>query len=456
MKNIKRKVCILILLGIMVGSLSACSRIDRIKKGASEALQKKPVESATTEQYKQTEEIVTEQVKDSFEEQEESIPSETEAPTEVSQTDSPDIEQTEAPSLQEIAISTDERYKINIFLSNFSEQNFCESYVQDEETNEYTHVLNDFDAATADIMELVGFAYAHAKINMNVLEQFTYDGYPYYGIPFSTIKSITENFFGRPLEQTDIQTGQWNEYWGYSGILLDGFVCYPAADGATYNNMTVVEKMYDLGDGTIEIPFNIYTVTDIGADGSIALIAGAIQDKSVYYFTPDDAESHPYFEHHLSGVAVVRPHTTDYGAQSYQLISYQLTNKENAKIEAETAISPEALGQAPESFTKDDLIGNWTVAAERTMEYNEQSLNGMFGRPYNDSMTFKENGAIEFYITYYGGSGEYELSNDRVNYNIVSWEDTDEAGTMHARIIDGTLYLVHEFFDSVIVFWEKK
>ena len=54
------------------------------------------------------------------------------------------------------------------------------------------------------------------------------------------------------------------------------------------------------------------------------MLTGKIKDQSVYYYTQTDAEAHPDFELHLSGVAVVKPYIDSNGEETYQLISYEL------------------------------------------------------------------------------------------------------------------------------------
>ena len=218
------------------------------------------------------------------------------------------------PKQKEISISRDEQYKSNIFLSNFSEQSFYE-----------IHTSEKFEVKTADVMVLVKFAWIYAKINMDdEVEWIVQDNYPYYGVDIETINSVSLRFFDRGINISDIRTGRWGEYDNSEFLVVGNKVCLPAADGETYNHMTVANKMYDLGNGTRKIEFAIYSISDIGGDDSIVLSGGIVQDKSVYYYTAEDAGANQFFDYYLSGVAVVKPYTTKNGTATYQLVSYEL------------------------------------------------------------------------------------------------------------------------------------
>lgn len=230
-----------------------------------------------------------------------------------------------------LVLSQDEQYGINIFLSNFSEQWFNESYVWDEQNDDYVLVTDKFESKNADTMQLVDFACLYAKINMSETEFIQYNGYSYEGVSINTVNSLTQRFFGQTVNLEDIRVGEFNEYIGYTTVVIDDKVCRPAADGKTYNNMAVAEQVYDLHDGTLQVNFIIYSISD----EEIAPIASTIQDKSVYYFTPEQANANSSFKYHLSGTAVIEPYTSSDGKESYQLISYEVVSKDTDKERTE-------------------------------------------------------------------------------------------------------------------------
>ena len=213
-----------------------------------------------------------------------------------------------------LSMGKEDRYRINLFLSNFSEQ--------------YFHLSPDkFESETADVIELARFAWMHTKLNMwESFEYVTYEGYSYDAVDMVTINAITQRFFDRSIDAADIKPVV-NSYRPdeYDIIVVDGKLCQPGADGDPHSGITIVKEMYDQGDETILVTFNIYDIYDIiehdGLSGDTT-----IDGRSAFYFTPSEADAHIGFEYFCSGVAVVRPYTTESGKNTYQLVSYRVMN----------------------------------------------------------------------------------------------------------------------------------
>ena len=209
-----------------------------------------------------------------------------------------------APVLVEL--TQEDRYALNTFLSNFSEQWFHESYVW---SNPRSDTI--FRSASAEVTELLGFVWLHAKINCySDLEIVQSGDHYYYGFKLSLLSASAERFFGRTLTEADLPTDEGGDLF-----LLDGMVCGPAADGESYTNMTVTERVYDLGDGTLRCEFTIY---DTWA------LAETAFEEDIYNLTGEEARNDPDLMQHLTGMAVVRPHTLEDGRETYQLVSYEL------------------------------------------------------------------------------------------------------------------------------------
>lgn len=101
------------------------------------------------------------------------------------------------------------------------------------------------------------------------------------------------------------------------------------------------------------------------------------------------------------------------------------------------------------------LVGNWKVDTEYTMEYNGVGMTWMFGSPYSDGMSLGSDGSISWYIVYCGGKGTYQASANGLNYTIITTNGgNSQSGTMSVKYIDGTMYLVHEYW-SFTVFWKR-
>ena len=213
-------------------------------------------------------------------------------------------------------LTTDQgRYTVNIFLSNFSEQGFHLGYVWP------TDAGSTFYSANGDIMEMVAFAWINGKINENAVDLVDVGGEYYYGVDLSTIDYLVNRYFGRRVTELDIRP---LEQYGYTFYrYIDGKVCCPAADGETYNTLTITDQMTDLGDGTYRADFHTYTVA-IDGSGALIDVGGPVTDKTLYELTAAEAGSHWGLSVSGSGSAVVRPFTTVNGTQTYQLVSYTL------------------------------------------------------------------------------------------------------------------------------------
>lgn len=214
-----------------------------------------------------------------------------------------------------MALSTEQRYRINIFLSNFSEQWFHEEY--DYALRDWVGSSQEFTSQSADPMELMRFAWLYAKINMQAAEWLDLNDGIYYGVSIDTIDAISYRFFGRSIADDISEAQERGDI-----LVLNGLVCEPAATGETYNRMTLVEDVCDLSDGTLKVSFKIYSV-EIG-DGSIVYAGGTIHDKSVYYLTQEEADRDSRFMLEGTGEAILRTYITDSGTESYQLVSYQV------------------------------------------------------------------------------------------------------------------------------------
>lgn len=225
-------------------------------------------------------------------------PVQTEAPTQPTE-----------PAAVLLELSAEERCGLNLFLSNFSEQWFHEGFVWYEAPSE-----GAFLAEQADIQQIIGFAWLHAKINLDDDLQEVHIGEQYYyGFSFEILNAIAEDFFGRTLAATDLPTTQSEQFFLYNGL-----VCGPAADGEAYTNMVVSELVYDLGNETIRVEFAIYDTWALAETGI------ADFEQEVCCLTGQQAQARQELALHLNGAAIIRPHTLEDGQETYQLVSYEL------------------------------------------------------------------------------------------------------------------------------------
>ena len=195
---------------------------------------------------------------------------------------------TEAPAPKNLLedFGRDEMYRINVFLSNFSEQWF-EAYP-----------CKDGAAIT--------FAYLFAKYNGDGMVKVS--GHNYY-ISKSDVDAVTTRFFGKTIAVADPSTltDAYNQTFSYSG----GNFYFPAADGASISYCTVATSMVDNGNQTYTVTFDVY-----------GHVTPHESMSSFYNITSQEAKFNSLLEYQYSGVAVVRDYVRSGNIQTYQLISY--------------------------------------------------------------------------------------------------------------------------------------
>ncbi len=237
------------------------------------------------------------------------------APTPV-ETPVPMPAETPAPTpAEELGVSRDlsaeEQYEANIFLSNFSEQGFG--------LGRFT----GFDSREPAQAQLYAFAHLWAKINRQSAI-FYKDSYE--AMTLESVNDILGRYFGlgiQPEDGTDYSEafGIGNFDWDHSWY-KDGIFYYPAGDGESYTDFTVVDSAESLSDGRTRFRFTVYALDlDIYYDK-----LGIPQEY--YRLTPAEAvqrmvagEITPVH----TGAAVCEPcHLESSGRDSYTLVAYEM------------------------------------------------------------------------------------------------------------------------------------
>ena len=188
-----------------------------------------------------------------------------------------------------------DRYGINIFLSNFSEQGFGS--------------LNPNDSYA-----LVKFAYLHNMINN--FSALTYDRDSYCYIMSAEVTDQTlYRFFGYTIEH-GTQSKTYPS--GYTDTIDFGAYGYyfPAASGEFYGYLSIVSEMYDNGNGTYKVYFDVYEL-DWNTYNSYGI------PSDYYYLSSAEAATNQALSYCYSGSAQVCDY--DGGSYtSYQLLSYDV------------------------------------------------------------------------------------------------------------------------------------
>ncbi len=182
------------------------------------------------------------------------------------------------------ALTADERYELNIFLSNFSEA-----------------MYDPIDGYYTGAEEKVNFVYTHAKINSPKNIEYL-NGNAYMSEEY--VNTIIKRFFGHTISYTDIKDAKdW--------IFMEGYYCIPAADGEFYGYFSIADSYIENPDGTYNVRFNVYA-----NDHDREII-----DKSVYYFT--DAKASQTYTSTSHGEATLKKKMHN-GKETYEIIYYDV------------------------------------------------------------------------------------------------------------------------------------
>ena len=198
-----------------------------------------------------------------------------------------------------VKLEGDLLYRINVFLSNFSEQQ-----------------IKTFNASTVADDYLLRFVELYCKINHH--ELIFYENSEEC-LSLDNMNLYYERFFGRkvnPVNGATYLLDAWNEF-RYSG----GAFRFPAADGAPFNRFTVVYDMVSNGDGTYTVQFQNFEldITEYWDHG---------MDSTLYHKSNDDMASLVFsgrVKPVEGGTAKVRDYTFN-GRPTYQILSYEVWN----------------------------------------------------------------------------------------------------------------------------------
>ena len=210
----------------------------------------------------------------------------TEVPTEAT-TEAPTEVPTEATQPEpENLLTPTVRRRVNLFLSNFSEQGF-ESYP----TGAY---------------EMLQFGYMYCKINRP--EKLGNTNATYY-VKKTDMDTFLKDFLGETVPAQD-----YTGIGPYDGITFENNAYhFQAADGGFFGYFTLVNEMQRNSDGTYDVSFDIY---EIDYDDELK--------NSYYDLTSQQAAASDQFTRYGSGSATIRDHIRSTGKESYQLIRYEL------------------------------------------------------------------------------------------------------------------------------------
>lgn len=237
-------------------------------------------------------------------------PETAEAPVQTTEAPVPSAGSTEAPEttipedeLEPQPISEDltERFtredlhRINTFLSCFSELGF-DAYEQE----------------TPDAFSLLKFGYMHLKLHDYMKIEGSGE---YYYVSKADMDACLNQFFGQTVS---IGYSVSKDYgYGYSETIefRNDAYWFPAADGESYNDFTVVRRVFTDPEGNYRAEFDVYSL-----DIMLYFDNDGIDD-SFYSMTAEEAEADERLEPLCSGVAVLQAEEGEDGP-AYRLLEY--------------------------------------------------------------------------------------------------------------------------------------
>ena len=203
-----------------------------------------------------------------------------------------------SPKPGPVTLDKDTQYRINIFLSNFSEQ-FALS----------------FTSATCADDYLLRVVEIYCKINHPGLISYS-GGDECLGL--KDANTYMERFFGRTVNPPEGATYllDASHTFRFSG----GYFRFPAADGANYNRFTVVRDMTANTDGSYTVEFTVYEISleqywnTPGVDNSL-------------YWLNDSQVANKVWNHEAlpvqNGTAIVKDYSFN-GKPTYQIVKYEV------------------------------------------------------------------------------------------------------------------------------------
>lgn len=197
--------------------------------------------------------------------------------------------------------------RINTFLSNFSEVFYVEYDVFGERMS--------MEEAMQDAYEMLKFGYLHLKINDS--SKVKSDG-SHYIVSRTDMDKCLTRFFGHTVPAATRSRTYATQYGDYTETAeyKNNAYYFPAADGESYNQFTVVNRVMKTASGTYYVEFNVYAL-DIETFFNTGLTG------SYYQMTASEALLDEHLEYQYSGTAEV----TDYQSgtyRSYQLVNYRI------------------------------------------------------------------------------------------------------------------------------------
>jgi len=184
------------------------------------------------------------------------------------------------------SLSDEEVHRINIFLSNFSEQDME-------------------NLALFDQYDYLSFVYSYCTINRK--DMLTYsDGYAY--ISLGDVNHVLNQYFDTVFTPNG-EYMSFSDIHGSDIVYQKGKLRYKAGSEKAYNYVTIVTEVIEGKGNSYDVTFQVYSVQ------------GHALNK-YYGLRPSEVDQHPEMKPMYWGQATVKDYTRPDGAPSYQLLGY--------------------------------------------------------------------------------------------------------------------------------------
>ena len=200
----------------------------------------------------------------------------------------------EADKATEVVFLRDKQYEANAFLSSFVEQvsNKGQAY--------------SLTTDVGDIEPLVKFVFRYT--DMHCYDDFVMDGSDI-TLTLEQVNELLDRFFGITLTTEQAEGYSIDEHNNYSNGVFRMSLGY----GDPFMDVAIVKEIRDLGDGTYEMLFDVYSPSLDEYEG------GEKSTDDLYYLSNTEAQALDEIYYDVSGSAIVRPFKYD-NQNTYQLI----------------------------------------------------------------------------------------------------------------------------------------
>ena len=111
-----------------------------------------------------------------------------------------------------------------------------------------------------------------------------------------------------------------------------------------------------------------------------------------------------------------------------------------------------------DTISEQELLGEWVIDTEYTMEFNDMSMWDFYGTSFSDGgnkMTFGSDGSYKYYVAWCYGNGTFELQNGEIAVNLTDGDPIQGAIKLFVMTDGVTRIALDQYGDGNLIFWIK-